>query len=74
MTLAYHTQASKSKTILEVACGSGFHSLSLAKTLLRKGGALYCTDFAENMIQIAEARISDPTQGFTNNPANKVKF
>ena len=33
-TLAVHTAAHKRKRILEVACGSGMHSLHLAKTML----------------------------------------
>jgi hypothetical protein len=34
VTLAVHTEVHKKKKILEVACGSGLHSLYPAKTLL----------------------------------------
>jgi tRNA G46 methylase TrmB len=33
-TLSVHTNATQAKTILEVGCGSGLHSLYLAKTML----------------------------------------
>lgn len=47
MTLAVHTKVHQKKRILEVACGSGLHSLYLAKTMLQRDAVLVCTDISD---------------------------
>ena len=51
VTLAVQTDVRNRKRILEVACGSGLHSLYLAKTMLQRGSVLTCTDISNEMLK-----------------------
>jgi ubiquinone/menaquinone biosynthesis C-methylase UbiE len=52
-TLAIQCKVSEKSRVLEVACGSGLHSLYLAKGgLLKKGAVMVCTDISDGMVNI----------------------
>jgi tRNA A58 N-methylase Trm61 len=51
--LAVHAGVARKKRILEVACGSGLHSLYLSKTMLKRGAVLVSTDISEEMMRLA---------------------
>lgn len=46
ITLAIHTEVQKCEKILELAIGTGTHTLHLANTLLKKGGTIVCTEIS----------------------------
>lgn len=69
-TLAVHAGVSKRRRILEVACGSGLHSLYLAKTMLSKDSLLVCTDISDKMLELAKVKFEDPD--FLAVPGNRV--
>ena len=71
-TLAVHTGVHKRKRILEVACGSGLHSLYLAKTMVSKDSLFVCTDISDKMIDLAKAKFEDPD--FLAVPGNRADF
>ena len=58
-TLAVQTGVHSKKRILEVACGSGMHSLFLAKTMLQRGGVLVSCDISDEMINLAKHKFED---------------
>jgi ubiquinone/menaquinone biosynthesis C-methylase UbiE len=71
-TLAVHTAAHQRKRILEVACGSGMHSLYLAKTMLARGSALVSCDISEEMIKLTKSKFEDPHSEYFIVPGNKA--
>jgi ubiquinone/menaquinone biosynthesis C-methylase UbiE len=71
-TLAVHAKVSTRARILEVACGSGLHSLYLAKTMLRRGAALVSCDISEEMIRLAKGKFADPDAEYTVIPGNRA--
>ncbi len=73
-TLAVHTHAHEKKRILEVACGSGLHSLYLAKTMLRRGAVLCCTDISEEMIKLTKHKFESEEAEYSVIPGNKLKI
>ena len=48
--------ASQSKAILEVGCGSGSHSEFIAKNYLQKGSLLVSSDFSKDMVTMMQSR------------------
>ena len=70
-TLIVHSRVHTKKRILEVACGSGMHSLYLAKTMLQRGSALVCTDISDEMIRLMKDKFDDPESDYTVIPGNK---
>lgn len=46
ITLAIHTEVEKCDRVLELAIGTGTHTLHLANTLLKKGASLVCTEIS----------------------------
>ena len=54
--LAVHAKVPTRRRVLEVACGSGLHTLYLAKTMLRKGACLVSTDISEEMIRMIKEK------------------
>ncbi len=73
-TLAVHTAAHQRKRILEVACGSGMHSLYLAKTMLARGSALVSCDISEEMIKLTKSKFEDPQSEYFIVPGNKASI
>jgi ubiquinone/menaquinone biosynthesis C-methylase UbiE len=73
-TLAVHTKAHSRKRILEVACGSGLHTLFFAKTMLQRGAVVVSTDISEEMIKLAKNRFEDTTNDYLAIEGNKVKI
>jgi ubiquinone/menaquinone biosynthesis C-methylase UbiE len=73
-TLAVHTKAHSRKRILEVACGSGLHTLFFAKTMLQRGAVVVSTDISEEMIKLAKNRFEDATNDYLAIEGNKVKI
>lgn len=59
ITLATHTEASRCKRILELAVGSGTHSLFLAKTLLQEGATLVVTEISKGMLELARDKFKE---------------
>ena len=53
ITLAIHTEAAKSSKILELAIGTGTHTLYLAKTMMQRGATLVCTEISPKMLEYA---------------------
>ena len=51
ITLAIHTNAPEARTILEVGCGSGQHSLHFALTLLSQSSVLIASDISDALIE-----------------------
>ncbi len=72
ITLAVHTRAHSRKRILEVACGSGMHTLYLAKTMLQRGAVVVSTDISEEMIKMSKKRFEDPKNEYFAIPGNKA--
>lgn len=60
------------KRILEVACGSGTHSLIIAKTMLKRGSALVSCDISDEMIKIFKSKFEDPNSDYLVIPGNKI--
>lgn len=73
ITLAVHTRAHSRKRILEVACGSGMHTMYLAKTMLQRGAVVVSTDISEEMIKMSKKRFEDPKNEYYAIPGNKAK-
>ncbi|CDW71332.1 ubiquinone menaquinone biosynthesis methyltransferase [Stylonychia lemnae] len=73
MTLSTQTNAFKCKRILEVACGGGYQSLMLAKTMLQKGGALVIGDISSKMMELVQSKFDDKelSSGYTDVAGNK---
>jgi hypothetical protein len=46
ITLITHVEAEKAERILELAIGTGTHSLNFAKTLMKKGATMVCTEIS----------------------------
>ena len=63
-TLAVHTKAHQRKRILEVACGSGMHTLYFSKTMLQRGSVVVSTDISEEMIKMSKNRFEDPKNDY----------
>ena len=74
VTLLTHTQAHKCKNILEVAMGTGTHTLYFAKTLMQRGANIVCTEISPKMVAMAEEKFRDPENEFCTFPYNKVHF
>ncbi len=53
-TLVVNTHTHNKRRILEVGCGSGMHTLYLAKTMLLRGATLCCTDISDEMIRMTK--------------------
>ena len=47
------TDAASKKNILEIACGTGAHSLVFAKSMMQEGSTLVCTDISDKMVSTA---------------------
>ena len=73
-TLAVHTKAHSRKRILEVACGSGMHTLYFAKTMLQRGAVVVSTDISEEMIKMSKNRFEDPQNDYLAIHGNKAKI
>ena len=71
-TLAVQTGVHSKKRILEVACGSGMHSLFLAKTMLQRGGVLVSCDISDEMINLAKHKFEDPASEYSVIEGNKA--
>ena len=71
VTLAVQTDVRNCKRILEVACGSGLHSLYLAKTMLQRGSVLACTELSQEMLKLMNQKFQDPNQDYNSIPGNK---
>lgn len=71
-TLTVHTAVHTRKRVLEVACGSGMHTLHLAKTMLQRGAVLVNCDISEEMIKLARHKFEDPASDYLVVPGNKV--
>lgn len=69
-TLAVHAAAHTKKRILEVGCGSGMHSTYLAKSMLKRGSCLVCTDISEEMIKLLKAKFENPATEYLTPPGN----
>jgi ubiquinone/menaquinone biosynthesis C-methylase UbiE len=50
--------------ILELAIGTGSHTLFLAKTLMQRGATLVCTEISPKMLELAHEKLSDPDNEF----------
>lgn len=74
ITLATHTEAAKSNKILELAIGTGTHTLYLAKTLMQRGSTLVCTEISSKMLEFAHVKFKDPENEFIVMPHNKIHF
>ena len=76
MTLVVNTRASEAKRILEVGCGSGMHTMFFAKTLLKKGGAIVCTDLSERMMFKCREKFEDKdfSSGFSDVKGNSFEI
>lgn len=72
VTLATHTEASNAKRILELAIGTGTHTLFLAKTLLKRGATLVCTEISQKMLELAKSKFED--EEFASFKHNRVSF
>jgi ubiquinone/menaquinone biosynthesis C-methylase UbiE len=72
MTLAVHTRAHQKRRILEVACGSGLHTMFFAKSMLQRGAVIVGTDISEEMINMYKAKFEDPTNDFNKIQGNKA--
>lgn len=71
--LAVQCKVYNKKRILEVACGSGMHSLFLAKTMLQRGGVLVATDFSEKFIDIMVEKFESAEEDYSKVEGNKYK-
>lgn len=60
--------------ILEVAMGTGTHTLYFAKTLMQRGATIVCTEISPKMATMAEEKFRDPENEFCALPHNKVHF
>lgn len=56
VTLLTHTKASSAKNILELAIGTGTHTLYFAKTLMQRGATLVCTEISSKMLELAKQK------------------
>ena len=72
ITLATHTEAAKSTKILELAIGTGTHTLYLAKTMMQRGATLVCTEISPKMLEYADSKFNDPENEFVTQTHNKV--
>ena len=72
ITLAIHTEAAKSTKILELAIGTGTHTLYLAKTMMQRGATLVCTEISPKMLEYAHQKFSDEENEFVTQAHNKV--
>lgn len=68
MTLYSLVGADKAKRMVDAGCGPGLSSQALVSTLMRSGGALYCVDIAEKMIEKFDCRFRN--NDFIKNPDN----
>ncbi len=73
-TLAVHTHVHQKKRILEVGCGSGLHSLYLAKTMLQRGSVMCCTDISEEMIKLTKNKFESAESEYLVIPGNKMQI
>ncbi|CDW78817.1 UNKNOWN [Stylonychia lemnae] len=73
ITLCTQANTFQCKRILEVACGGGYHSLMVAKTMLQKGGALVSCDFSGKMMELTKQKYDDLnwSSGYTDVAGNK---
>ena len=55
-TLCVHSGSYARKRILEVACGSGLHTLNFAMTSLQRGSVLVSTDISEEMMKFTKQK------------------
>ena len=74
ITLATHTEVTKCKKIIELAIGTGTHTLYIAKTLMQRGATIVCTEIAPKMLELANDKFRDPENEFISFPHNKVNF
>ncbi len=74
ITLATHTEAVKSQKILELAIGTGTHTLYLAKTMMQRGATLVCTEISPKMLEYAHSKFTDQENEFICHLHNKVNF
>ena len=56
VTLVTHTEAARCKRILELAIGTGTHSLFLAQTMLQAGATLVVTEISKGMLELAQGK------------------
>ena len=61
------TDATSKKNILEIACGTGMHSLAFAKSMMKEGSTLVCTDISDKMVTSAKGRFENPKDDFVSN-------
>ncbi|CDW81850.1 UNKNOWN [Stylonychia lemnae] len=73
ITLCSQTDTFQCKRILEVACGGGYHSLIVAKTMLQKGGVLVSCDFSSKMMKLTKQKYDDLnwSSGYTDVIGNR---
>jgi len=50
--------------ILELAIGTGTHSLNFAKTLMKKGASMVCTEISTQMLKLASEKFSNSDNEF----------
>ena len=74
VTLLTHTEAAKSMRILELAIGSGTHSLYFAKTLMQRGATIVCTEISQKMLEMAQQKFEDQENEFSCFSHNKIHF
>ena len=70
--MALHAGVKDSKRVIETACGSGLHSLFMAKTLLGRGATLVSTDISDGMLRIMKEKFEDPNSEYIQVKGNKV--
>ena len=57
--------------VLEVACGPGKHSTTLASCFLKKGGVLVSCDYSKNMVEKLSANYNTDENDYTLVKGNK---
>lgn len=71
-TCAVLTDMHKADKVLEVACGSGTHSLMLASHFLKKGATLVSCDISTEMIKSFAEKFITGDNEYRYNPDNKA--
>jgi len=70
-TLAVNTKAEKAISVLDVACGAGMHELYFAKSFMKRGCTLVCTDTSDNMLKLTHMKFTDKANNYITVPENK---
>lgn len=58
---------------MELAIGTGTHTLNLSKTLMKEGSTLVCTEIAGKMLEMAKEKF-EKDEGFSKGERNKAVF